>query len=744
MDRRLLLALLAASALAGCKLGESEERSPVSQSCSPVGNACARHADCCSFGCEMGVCAANPDVGGACRTSNDCDWTLYCLDGACSPAVAGTCHVSGDVCDYNNECCSGNCVGDNQSTWPPTAGSCAVNTAPVVDLGGDRQVPYFVTATLTATVTDPDQDVFVYGWTLVSAPAGSGLSGWTSGAASPSFTPSVPGAYVFSLVVTDGPSTQRGRLTATPLPVTITAVNLPPAVAAGADVPSHLRNVALSISGTVSDPNGAASPVSCAWYVTPPGSAESLQQSWASCPSTPAFTFTAPLAGPQGDWVVRLEASDGTLTASDSRIVTVVNGAPTANAGPDRVGNLGPPSTIAPGVPLVGSATDPNGDVGGAGFTYAWTVSAVNAPGSTWNVGDPVGSTASASFVPDALGTYTLQLHADDGWGGTHDDLVVVTAERYLRPLAVPGTIADAAYVKGTERIVMVGTDLSTGTPAHRLWILDPASQAPPIEVGLGAQPVCLALSPDRAQALVGEVGAKWQRITGLDATPGASAVWNGPFTPNALVHSGTRWYAFGSSGAVYELFDSGTAALAPCQNCGTFAAPEPLAGSRAVGDTDTVWMIDEAADTLSRYVVRPNGNLERDPTGLVQGLALVDRLWLSADGQDVVLGDGSVWVASTLAPDGTALPLSPAHFDSSVVTGTLQGIAVPATGAPLTRLSASYGSTGTLAVPQLGLAGTGYPGTARFTFVRADGAAHYAIVRATVAGSDRWFLATY
>lgn len=738
---RLLLAILAASALAGCKVGGSEKTSPVSASCSPTGNACAQHADCCSFGCQMGVCAANPLPGGVCRTSNDCDWTLYCLNGACMPAVAGSCHVPGDVCDYNNECCSGNCVGDDQSTYPPTPGVCQPNTAPAVDLGGDREVPYFVAATLAATVTDPDPDTLVYGWTLVSAPASAGLGGWTSNVASPTFVPSVPGAYVFSLVVTDGPATQRGRLTSTPRSVTITAVNQPPAVAAGADVASQLRNVPLAVSGSVGDPNGAASPVTCAWHATPPGSAEVVQQSYSPCPAAPSFTFTPPAAGPEGDWILRLEASDGALTASDSRVVTVVNGAPTASAGPDRVGNLGPPGQAAPAVPLSGSATDPNGDVGGAGFTWEWTVEAVNAAGTAWAAGDPVGASASATFVPDAIGTYTLRLRASDGWGGTHDDLVTVTAERYLRPLAVPGLIADAVYAKAGERLVMVGTDGSGGAPAHVLRVLDPSTQTTPASVALGAEPTCLALSPDGTEALVGEVGAKWQRITGIGTTPSASAVFNGPFTPNDLVHTGSKWYAFGTSGTVYELLNDATTTpykLAPCFGGCAFA------GTRGVGDTDTVWMIDETADTLSRWIVRPNGDLERDPTTVVSGLALVDRLWRSADGQDVVLGNGSVYVASTLAPDGTSLPLPPAHFDSSVVSAALQGIAVPAAGTPLTLLSASYGSTGTLAVPQLGVAGVGYPGAAPFAFVRADGTARYAIVRVTVSASDRWFLATY
>jgi hypothetical protein len=755
---RYLLAILLLGALAACKIGEDEKTFPVAANCSPVGNACASHSDCCSFGCEMGVCAANPLQGGACRTSNDCDWTMYCANGACEPAVAGSCHLTSDVCGYNNECCSGNCVGDDQSVYPPVAGACQVNTAPGVDLGGDRQVPYYVTATLTATVTDPDADQFVYGWTLQSGPPGHGLGAWTSNLASPSFFPDVPGAYVFSLVVTDGPPTQRGRLTTTAAPVTITAANLPPTVSAGADVPSQLRNVALSVVGAVSDPNGTASPVTCAWHVTPPASAEYPAQSYSPCPAAPAFTFTPPVDGPEGDWALRLEASDGTLTASDTRIVHVVNGPPVANAGADRVGNLGPPGVAASAIPLSGSATDPNGDVGTAGFTWTWTVSAVNAPGTAWTVGDVVGTAAAASFVPDAMGTYTLDLHVDDGRGGTHDDLVTVTAERYLRPLLSPdgsglprGEIADAVYVKATNRIVMVGTDRSgaSATPptpdAHRLWIVDPdpdpATQTATVEVTLDAQPVCLALSPDGQEALVGQVGAKWQHVTGLGGTPAKTSAtpYGLAFTPNTLVHAGTRWYAFGPTGTVYELFNTGTTAPAGCQNC-------TLAGTRAVRDAGgtAVWVLNEAADMLSRYDIHANGNFNQNPTSSVAGLALVDRLWLSADGQDVVLGNGSVYVTSSLAPDGTSLPFAPLHFDSTVVSTALQGVAFPAPGATLTRLSASYASTGTLAVPQLGVDGTGYPSSARFAFLRSDGTAHYAVVRATVAFADRYYLAAY
>jgi hypothetical protein len=735
---RHLLAIALLLAVAACKVGGGTEQFPVADNCSPIGNACADHADCCSFGCEFGICARNPDEGGACRTSDDCDWTMTCVGGAC--AVGATCRNDTDVCTYDNACCSGNCAG------LPSSGTCAPNHPPTVGLGLDRSTPYYRTTALSGTVADQDGDTLVYGWTLVSAPPGYGLGAWTSNLASPSVFLDVPGPWVFRLVVTDGPASQRNRLTAQD-EVTLTAVNEPPLVDAGADIASQLRNVAVSISGTVSDPNGTASPVSCTWYATPPGGAETSVATQASCPPSPAYLFTPPIEGPEGDWTFRLEASDGALTASDTRIVRVVNGAPTANAGPDRVGNLGPPGQAAPAIPLLGTATDPNLDT----VTFEWTVSAVSAPGSAWTAGELVGSAAAAGFVPDAMGTYTLQLRVDDGWGGIHDDLVTVTAERHLRPLlgldgsSLPrGEIADAAYLKASEKIVLIGTDRSGASPVYRLWVLDPASQAAPVAVTLGAEPVCLAISPDQTEALVGELGSKWQRVTGLGATPGASLVFNGPFTPNDLVHAGTRWYAVGAAGTVYELFDNGTVLQAPCQNCGTVSAPEPLRGTRAVGRLDKIWLVDETGDTLSRYDVRPNGNLERAPAGLVTGLAGVDRLWLSQDDQDVILGDGSIFVASTLSPDGTALPFAPLHFDSSVVSTVLQGLAFPAPGSTLTRLSASYASTGTLPIPQLGVAGTGYAAAAQLGFVRADGTAHYAVVRATVSGADRYYLAGY
>ncbi len=739
---RLLLAIALPAALAACEIGGGTKTSPAAANCSPAGNACAAHADCCSYGCELGVCARNPVAGGVCKTSDDCDWTMTCVNGACAPGAV--CRYDADVCTYDNACCSGNCV--------TPSGTCAPNHPPTIDLGGNRTVPYYRSMTLAATVADPDGDTLLYGWTLVSGPPGNGLGAWTSNAASPTVFLDVPGAYLFRLAVTDGPQTQRNRLTSQ-ADVTLTAVNEPPVVSAGADVPSQLRNVAVTLTGSVSDPNGAASVVSCAWYQTPPGGAETAVATFAVCPASPSYAFTPPLAGPEGDWTFRLLASDGALAASASRVVHVVNGAPTAAAGPDRVGNLGAPGQTAPAVPLVGSGTDPNQD----SLSYAWAVSAVSAPGSAWTVGAPVGSTASTTFVPDKVGTYTLRLRVDDGWGGTADDFVTVTAEPYLRPLlpadgsGLPrGEIAAAAYAKAGERIVMVGTDRSGASPAYRLWILDPTSQSAPVAVALGAEPSCLALSPDQSEALVGELGARWQRVTGLGATPSASAVFTLPFEANDLVHAGTRAYAVGTSGSVYELLlSTGAYAPAQCQNCGSITWPDALTGNRGIGalqqqpvSTGAVWLLDTSADTLSRYDVKANGNLDR--TAFATGLALADRLWLSADGLDLVLGNGKIHVAATLAAETPQFLITLLHFDSSVVSTALQGITFGSPGSSLTLFSTGYTAAGGLAIPQVGVAGTGFPPSARFAFVRGDGQGHSAVVKATVSGADRYYLASY
>jgi hypothetical protein len=777
---RILLASFLVVAASACRIKGDVTYEPASSSCKPVNSACSENAGCCSYACFVGVCVANTVPNGQCRTSDDCTYTMSCVSGRCQPGAI--CSNVGVGCTSRNACCSGNCVGFDNFVAPPVPGTCTVNTPPTVELGGPFTVPYYATTTLVASVTDPDADTWYYAWDVVSAPAAALLGGWTSTAVSPSVFLSAKGTYVFRLRVVDGPTTQNGRASGQDT-VTINAVNLPPVVFAD---PTHLpttalRNTPVSLVGSVRDPNGTATPVSCEWYAKPPGQAEITTPvaAWSSCPASPTASYRTPITGPEGAWQFRLHASDGELETSDVRVVQVVNAAPVslpcayecqlppAGGVPFvRAGNLGPSGQAAPAIPLYGSATDDNGDVGTAGFSWEWRLD-TPAPGSALTPGTLLASgTGTAppfagSLEPDVVGTYVVRLHVDDGWGGSDDATVPVVVDPWLRPLhalqggtGLPaGSVADAVYVHATtpanDRLVYAGADDASGQP--RLWSLDPESAATAAWTALGATPVCLGLSPDGASALVGgdQAGSpRWLLVT-LGASPSAAAPnafgigWTG--SPSAMVDTGSgssgRQYAVSTTGAVHEL---GGVAGSQAAQCDTSCATASIVvGSHAASAPDTLWLLSTAGD-LRRFTVRPNGLLQNPVLG--SGYGSSGDLWLSSlhsASQEIVLAGGPVLDATALG-NVTSLPFPARHVDTTTVSSVLQGIAVSSAGTRVERLDAAYAAAGTLPLPRVGYLGTGYPGEAVFAFVRSDGSARYVVLRASVAGAWRWYLARY
>ncbi len=98
--------------------------------------------------------------------------------------------------------------------WYLDAVSLDANQAPTVNAGVDQSVVVGSLVTLTATATDPDGTIASYSWSQTSGPAAT-LSGT---GASRTFTPTVSGAYVFSVTATD-----NGGATSATDAVTVTA-----------------------------------------------------------------------------------------------------------------------------------------------------------------------------------------------------------------------------------------------------------------------------------------------------------------------------------------------------------------------------------------------------------------------------------------------------------------------------------------------------------------------------------------
>jgi len=195
--------------------------------------------------------------------------------------------------------------------------------------------------------------------------------------------------------------------------------NTPPVADAGIDQTVR-TGVTVTLDGTrSSDADGQSLSYRWTLLTRPAGSTAALTGA-----ATPRPTFTADR---NGNYTFRLVVNDGQVdSTADEVLVSTINSAPVANAGPDR--------TVARGslVTLDGSASsDPDVDALG----YQWTV-----------VGRPNGSTAAlvgANTVRpqiqlDLPGDYRFQLVVSDGTLSSSPDLVNLSTSNSI-PVANPG-----------------------------------------------------------------------------------------------------------------------------------------------------------------------------------------------------------------------------------------------------------------------------------------------------------------
>ncbi|HSM57591.1 MAG TPA: PKD domain-containing protein [Candidatus Sulfomarinibacteraceae bacterium] len=187
--------------------------------------------------------------------------------------------------------------------------------------------------------------------------------------------------------------------------LTVLSTSEPPTANAGPDQTVNEGQL-VAFAGSGEDPEGAT-----------------LEISWdfgdgatASGSFNPTHTYAD-----DGDYLVTLTVTDDVgLSASDSLIVTVLNVAPTVDAGPDQ--------TVDGGVPVhfEGSFTDPG---------------VLDTHSIEWDFGD--GSGAAGTLTPvhvyDDAGVYTVTLTVTDDDGGVGSDTLVVTVEtsgfRLLLPM---------------------------------------------------------------------------------------------------------------------------------------------------------------------------------------------------------------------------------------------------------------------------------------------------------------------
>jgi hypothetical protein len=299
------------------------------------------------------------------------------------------------------------------------------NQAPEADAGADLITIVSKTTNLSGTVRDdglPDlPGKLTTGWTKVSGPGT--VTFRDAAAAQTTAIFNAAGTYVLRLQTGDGALTASDDVTIT---VTGPGGNRRPEVNAGPDQTVVVLKP-LNLRGVIRDDGLPKLPgkLTGAWTkVSGPGTVKFAKASAAST----AAIFSAP-----GAYVLRLQANDGALTASDEVAITVLpplpNQAPVVNAGVDQ--NL-----IATKVTTLNGIVRDDGLPKRPGKVAAtWTK--VSGPGSVTFARAASPITAASFGVP---GSYVLRLAASDGVLRASDEVAVtVTAATNLAPSVSAG-----------------------------------------------------------------------------------------------------------------------------------------------------------------------------------------------------------------------------------------------------------------------------------------------------------------
>jgi RHS repeat-associated protein len=225
-------------------------------------------------------------------------------------------------------------------------------------------------------------------------------------------------------------------------------VNRPPSADAGPDHTITLPIDTVALEGTASDdglPEGSTLTVTWA-KVSGPGSVTFADANSAATSAT--FSI-------DGEYVLKLTASDGQLSSSDTTTVTVIarNQPPVVDAGPDQT-----VETVDLPVPteLHGTVTD---DALPRGSTVTVTWSVVDGPGAV-TFADPSVAVTTASF--EAPGVYTLRLTANDTEFTVTDDVIITVLKNEL-PTVDAGP--DQTITLPTDTVALAGTAADDGLP---------------------------------------------------------------------------------------------------------------------------------------------------------------------------------------------------------------------------------------------------------------------------------------
>ncbi len=392
-----------------------------------------------------------------------------------------------------------------------------INLAPVVNAGANQTITLPSVAELSGTATDdgqPPGSSVATTWTKAAGPGT--VSFANANALNTTATFSTPGVYILRLTADDSEyaSTSDVTITVNPSPI-----NQPPTVEAGAQQTISLPDDTADLNGVVNDDG------------LPPGSNLSINWTAVSGPGTATFAnansaVTTVQLSNTGTYVLRLTASDGEFTVFDEVVVvlTPVNQAPTADAGPGETILLSQPAQ------LNGSASDdglPSGNL-----TTLW--SKVSGPGDVTFL-NPTFSVSGAQF--SATGTYVLRLTASDGALNGSDDVTITVIDNVPPPTVEIISPADGSEL--TEPTAVTGS-VSNGAWAveyslnsqdggnNQVWTQFGSGNGPVTNALLGTLDTTLMLNGTYAVRLQVD-GSVWADVVYLDQRPCGQELQGGP-----------------------------------------------------------------------------------------------------------------------------------------------------------------------------------------------------------------------
>jgi hypothetical protein len=317
-------------------------------------------------------------------------------------------HINPDeptVLDYNTNFKTANQINTfyapdayRSSDHDPVLVGLDLNAAPTVDAGGPYAVVEGGSVVVSATGSDPDGDPLTYDWDLDSDGTFE-TSGQTATFSAAGLQ--APLSLTIRVRVSDGSLSATDTAT-----VNVIDLNAAPTVDAGGPY-VVVEGGSVVVSATGSDPDG--DPLTYAWDLDDNGTFETPGQT---------ATFSAALLQAPLSLTIRVRASDGSLSATDTATVNVIWAFSGFFQPVDNVPTLNLVNAGA-GVPIKFSL---NGDQGLAVIADGYPTSiqfACDASAPTDAIETTSSSGATGLTFDAATGTYTYVWKTHKGWAGT-------------------------------------------------------------------------------------------------------------------------------------------------------------------------------------------------------------------------------------------------------------------------------------------------------------------------------------